>query len=191
VSAASPQLRTGGANAIGFVKRSLRLLTLALSVMFSLAGCSLLKFKHKEKTPETKTQAPSGNMTLIGMVELINPEQRYVLIRCEQLLALQPGTELIALDASGARSKLVLTPERKGLFLTADIKEGSPKVSNLVMLARAGTAPAQMPATAAMPLVNPVPAAPSAANPGAGLPLEPPLPTQPIPPAPGPPSANP
>ena len=65
---------------------------------------------------------------------MVNPEQQYVLINCEHRRHLPVGTELIALDASGAKSKLVTTPERKGNFITADIMEGSPTVSSLALL---------------------------------------------------------
>jgi hypothetical protein len=117
-----------------------------------LAGCDMLKSNRAETKPE---QTPAGGgQALIGMVEQVNPEQRYVLIRCEQVLGLPAGTELTALDASGAKSRLVLTPERKGYYLTADIKEGSPQVNNLVMYRSASSAAA---ASQPQPAIAPIP----------------------------------
>lgn len=118
-----------------------RTIILLLLVCCLLAGCSLLRRKHKEKP------GPVGQATLIGMIEMVNPEQNYVVIRCDTPPAIQPGTELVALSASGTRSKLVLSLERKGYYLTADIKEGSPAVANLVLLPLAATpaATAQVP----------------------------------------------
>lgn len=93
-----------------------------LSLVCLLPSCK--SAKEPKKDPK---------VTLIGIVEMVNPEQNYVLIRCEQLLAIGPGTELTALDATGSISKLKLTPERKGRYLTADIVSGHPRVMNLVM----------------------------------------------------------
>lgn len=129
---------------------------LILIVCCQLAGCSLLS-KKPEKKP-----GPVGQATLIGMIEMVNPEQNYVVIRCDTPPAIQPGTELIALSSLGTRSRLVLSPERKGYYLTADIKEGSPSVANLVLLPHSAEPPAPAP-----PL--PAPEAPStidASNPG-------------------------
>ncbi|MBV6500767.1 MAG: hypothetical protein CJBNEKGG_03252 [Prosthecobacter sp.] len=112
---------------------------LLLIVCAQLAGCSLLR-KKPEKKP-----GPVGQATLIGMIEMVNPEQNYVVIRCDTPPAIQPGTELIALSSLGTRSRLVLSPERKGYYLTADIKEGSPSVANLVLLPHSEEPPAPAP----------------------------------------------
>lgn len=149
---------------------------LLLFSMLSCLLCSCGLFKRKE---EPKPTGPKT--TLVGIVEMVNPEQNYVLIRCEQVPALGPGTELIALDATGVESKLKLTPERKGRYLTADITGGQPKVMNLVIYRTSGaetpTVPtAPVPAPVPMPEVPPIPLEP-------GVPpqvlLEPLLPTTP------------
>ncbi|MFM7604543.1 MAG: hypothetical protein ACKO8Z_05020, partial [Prosthecobacter sp.] len=54
-----------------------------------------------------------GQAVLIGSIEMVNPEQNYVLIHCDSRPMLNAGVELIALDASGQQSKLLVTPERK------------------------------------------------------------------------------
>lgn len=115
--------------------------------------------------PESKPK-PTGQSTLIGMVEMVNPEQNYVLIRCDQVLSLNAGTEVTALRSDGHKSKLVLTPERKGYYLTADIKEGQPFVSDLILIqsrnlpdtAAPVTAPAVPPALPTLPGVASEPA---------------------------------
>ncbi|WP_146852328.1 hypothetical protein [Brevifollis gellanilyticus] len=105
-------------------------LLLLLSLLL-VTGC---KSKAKPK-PQ-----PTGAATLIGIVEMVNPEQNYVLIRCEPMPSIAPGTELIALSSTGAKSKLVLTPEKKGYYVTADIKEGHPEVHHLVLVPRSQAA---------------------------------------------------
>jgi hypothetical protein len=146
-----------------------------------VAGCAS---KKKEKKPP----GPTGQATLIGMIEMVNPEQNYVLIRCEPMPSLNAGAELIALSANGARSKLVLSPERKGHYLTADIKEGHPEVTNLVLVqlspaAETATPPAPPPATTptppeSTPAYQPMPSLPGMLPPTSGatvptVPLEP------------------
>lgn len=119
------------------MKPACRHCLLLLLVCVQLASCSLLKKKKAEEKP-----GPVGKATLIGMIEMVNPEQNYVVIRCDTPPAIQPGTELIALNSLGTRSRLVLSPERKGYYLTADIKEGSPSVANLVLLPQSAAVPA-------------------------------------------------
>lgn len=126
-----------------------------------LSGCGV--FKNKKVV-----EVPKGPQTvLVGIVEMVNPEQNYVLIRCETPTTLKAGTELVAVDSTGAESRLRLTPERKGRYLTADILEGQPKVMGLVAHRTTGDAPVN---TALAPL--PVPPAPPGAA-VAPIPLDP------------------
>lgn len=156
--------------------RPLQSLFFLLVLAFVLSGCGLLKQKKKEVPAGPKT-------TLIGIVEMVNPEQNYVLIRCEQVPALGAGTELVALDATGVESKLKLTPERKGRYLTADITSGSPKVANLVIHKTSGDTPltpssGPVPLPQAAPTTPMVPATPSLAPSSISLdPLAPAVPT--------------
>jgi hypothetical protein len=162
------------------IMKSLLALLIATSL---LAGCAS---KKKEEKP-----GPTGQATLIGMIEMVNPEQNYVLIRCEPMPSLNAGAELIALGANGARSKLVLSPERKGHYLTADIKEGQPEVTNLVLVQHTpvpeATTPTAAPATTpttppeATSAYQPMPSLPGMLPAASGsavptLPLEPTLP---------------
>lgn len=127
-------------------------LVLLMSIIL-LIGCA-------SRNRVAKAGGPAGQATLIGIIEMVNPEQNYVLIRCEPMPSLEPGAELIGLSATGARSKLILSPERKGHYLTADIKEGDPAVTNLVLVQRGlplptavNPEPAVVPSTAGGPSV--------------------------------------
>jgi hypothetical protein len=130
-------------------------LLLLLCALAIVTGCASKKKKKPERT---------GQATLIGMIEMVNPEQNYVLIRCEPMPSLAEGTELIAVSASGEKSKLVLTPERKGYYITADIKEGNPGVSNLVLHQHSATAPV-------LPQESPVSPAPAPPSPSSFQPM--------------------
>lgn len=146
--------------------------------MVLLPGCGSLKDKKKPPQEAPKT-------VVIGIVEMVSPEQNYVLIRCEQMPEIAAGTELTALDATGAESKLKLTPERKGRYLTADITEGHPRVTNLVLFKRTAQAPPLTPAApptvpTPMPAVTPV--LPMPILPVTGLPETPPPSTETAPP---------
>lgn len=139
-----------------------------------VTGCA-----SKKKKPEP---SGTGQATLIGMIEMVNPEQNYVLIRCEPMPNLQPGTELIALSATGERCKLVLTPEKKGYYVTADIKEGNPGVTNLVLLQHSAAPP---PPTPENPPAEPAPStSPPAFQPLPELPGMPAIPSTSVPPLP-------
>lgn len=166
-----------------------RALFLALILPALMVSCGHLKGrKAKKEKPE---ENPSGQATLVGMVEMVNPEQDYVVIRTEAPVGYPAGTELIALGAGGNRSRVVLTPERKGLHLTADIKSGQPQVSNLVLYyppapTEPTPAPTPTPTSPATPPA-PTPAMSPDASAAAPVPGLPPLPTQPgLPAAPSP-----
>ncbi len=118
-------------------------------ILLLIAPLVLLSCASKKKIKSE----PTGQSTLIGIIEMVNPEQNYVLIRCDQMPAINPGTELSALSSDGKKTKLILTPERKGHYLTADIKEGSPEVSNLVLLSQGSLRPPVMPAPAVPPIM--------------------------------------
>jgi hypothetical protein len=114
----------------------MRHLLIILCVACLANGCAL-----KKKKPSAKPPGPVGPATLLGMVEMVNPEQNYVLIRCDQMPALADGTQLTTLGADGSKATLLLTPERKGRYLTADIKEGQPAVNHLVLLPKSSLPP--------------------------------------------------
>lgn len=165
----------------------------SLLIMASLlSSCDLLK----KKKPQQPMGGPVGQATLIGMIEMVNPEQNYVVIRSDAPPSLAAGTELMGLSAEGNKSKLMLSPERKGFYLTADIKEGNPMVSDLVLLPRESLEtkadspppPATPPATPAPEPVTPAPepSLPQKASPAPANSPTPPTATPPTatPPAP-------
>jgi hypothetical protein len=154
-------------------------LLLSLALLLGCSGCNLLhKFKSK---PKTEAKAPEGP-TVIGSIELVNPEARFVVVHLLANVPIAPGTELFTMGASGRTAKLKVTPERKTVFITADVTSGEPQKGDAVLRGPATAAPAATPAaTPAGPssATNPnsLPVAPGAIP--ATAPIDPlPLPTQ-------------
>lgn len=153
----------------------------------------------KKKPKDNRT----GEVKVIGVIELVNPEQNYVLINCEQRLAIPPGTEILAQNPDGSKVRLKVSPERKGNYITADITEGVPQVRDLVLyqvkpeeLAAAQTpVPGQGPAPASVPVTGPpvqlTPIMKADVIPPLDAPFQPIAPTQPAvaPAVPAPPPA--
>jgi hypothetical protein len=146
---------------------------LLLLMLLPLAtGCASLRFGKTKPTAGTPPEAPAE--VFVGTIELVNPEQDFVLIHCEVIPVLPDRAELTAVGLDGSESKLVLAPERKGRHLTADIREGQPQLRQFVVYRRS---PASTPATTpTAPNAPAEPAAPAAPHAPAGLPSLPGLP---------------
>jgi len=105
-------------------------LALALATLFTFSACATQD--KALKAVEGSEDSKEGPTYLVGIVELVNPEQQFVLIKAQPGISLPPGHSLMALDATGALSELVISAERKANHVTADIKSGNPRVGNLV-----------------------------------------------------------
>jgi hypothetical protein len=180
---------------------------LCLPLLLGLSSCTYLENKFGAWTPGSSKKSDEdkriGEAKVIGVVEMVNPEQNYVLINCEQRVDIPPGTEIISLGVNGSDAKLRVTPERKGNYITADITQGTPQVRDLVVYqVKRGEAPATTitPTGAIVPLtpvmqadvIPPLdaPFQPMAPAQRAFTPAEPPLPPlRQIPQAPAPPPA--
>lgn len=155
------------------MSRLLRVL-LAISLCFAVPSCSLigkglrkLPWKKKKKDTEKKDDA----MKIIGVVELVNPDQHFVLIRTQGKLLLNPGLVIYAMDGAGGQSKLKVSPEKKQDFLIADIVDGSPRMGNVVLF-KPDKSAVPPPADPNQPVVGPGP--PPNQPPPPDLPVQPP-----------------
>lgn len=92
--------------------------------------------KAAEAAKET-AEAPKQDMA-IGLIEMVNPEQHFILVRTESRMTLAPGTKLITQPQNGTKSTFIVTPESKQNFISADIVEGFPKRGEVVILPVAG-----------------------------------------------------
>ena len=147
-----------------------RLLLLLLSAGL-IAGCGSLGKKEPEPVEGTK-DSKDGPTFLVGLIALVNPDQKFVLIQVEGAPAMPVGHILEALDATGSLSELVITPERKGTYITADIKSGIPRIGNLVMYrpqkqagATPPTTPPETPLLPTTPNLHPAPVVKSGISP--------------------------
>jgi hypothetical protein len=108
---------------------------LALMLCLALPSCSLIgagvRALRSKKKPEPARD--DNTVHMIGVIELVNPEQKFVLIRTHGRLSIPAGREITAMDAGGATTKLKVSPEKKQDFLIADIVDGNPRVGNLVV----------------------------------------------------------
>ncbi|MBB5033035.1 hypothetical protein [Prosthecobacter vanneervenii] len=114
---------------------SLRHLCLA-ALLLGLSSCSYLASKYaaaKLRSQKSALDKSIREAKVIGVIEMVNPEQNYVLINCEQQLDIPAGTEIISQGVNGTNGKLKVTPERKGNYITADIVEGTPQLRDLVV----------------------------------------------------------
>ncbi len=152
-------------------------LVLALCLCLALPACSLLRRKRIPPATDTGPRLPAP----VGEVDLINPDGRFVLIHLAAKGAVPPvGVVLRCIGPAGETARLLVTPERKDMHITADIKSGEPQLHNMVIYdvaappvkpsAAAGGVAASPPATT-MPrggLINglPDPASPE----GGGIP---------------------
>lgn len=148
------------------MRRLLLLLLLPLAT-----SCASLRFGKPKQAADTTPETPAE--VFVGTIELVNPEQDFVLIRCEVIPVLPDQAELTAVGADGSESKLVLAPERKGRHLTADIRDGSPQLRQLVVYRRSPSSASPSPAAPEAPATPTPPAAPPSP---AGLPTLPGLP---------------
>lgn len=111
-------------------------LLLVSTLVGGLCQCAAMKklgTKGKKTEAQTEDAKPKTRTLLVGTVELVNPEQQYVLILRDPSMIIPAGTVLTCLDSTGTTSKIVTTPEQKGNYIAADIQQGSPRLKNLVL----------------------------------------------------------
>jgi hypothetical protein len=94
-----------------------------LSWLFCLCQCSSTK-KEIKKHP-----------AYVGIIILVNPESKHVLIQTDSNQSFLPGTAVKTQDKLGKEITLTISPERKGLYLTADYKECNPALKAIVYTA--------------------------------------------------------
>jgi predicted small secreted protein len=138
-------------------KRSVLAAAMLLLVV-NTTGCNTLR-TVKARLPhigkkKNQTANKESQDQLIGVIEMVNPEQRFVLIRKENNRDLESGTVLEARTAQGGVTRLVVAPEKKMNFVSADFTEGFPLPGEMVFLTAAAQAIAVPPVTPARDTVK-------------------------------------
>lgn len=91
---------------------------LALLLALPCGGCS--------STPEPP-EDQSGRARMIGLIEMVRPNDRFVLIRSLAAVPEPAGTELHSYSRDGTETgRLRLSAERRRSMLTADVLSGNP-----------------------------------------------------------------
>lgn len=140
-----------------------------------LASCGLVQrgVNSLLLKPQKPSKALAANQeTFIGLVEAVNPEHKFVLVRMEVRQPIPAGTKLETRPQKGLRALLTVTPERKLSFLSADITEGLPVRGDVVVITRQAAAAMSATVTPAAPSPSPNPGPAPLLPP----PSEPPLP---------------
>jgi hypothetical protein len=107
---------------------------LVLGALLSLTtSCGLVARAFRSK-PKPQTATDGSKEMFIGVVDLVNPEQHFVLVRTVVNLALRSGTSLEIRSPEGNKSSATVTPEHKSNYISADIASGMPKRGDAVIL---------------------------------------------------------
>lgn len=112
--------------------RALRTMLLLLTLPVLLGGCGSLPKWFTKKARHNKDA--ETNDVQVGIIEMVNPEQGFVLVKTSTEYNLQAGRKLETRPLAGIRSVLTVSPEQKLNFLTADITEGLPQKGEIVVL---------------------------------------------------------
>ena len=118
---------------------------LLLTLVLLMPACGNLRNLHTKAQAERRqkqlnklTEAASKEATgrlgekAVGEVAYVDGDSGYVLVRARAGLALADGTTLEC--RGGSSAKLKITPERKNLFVAADILSGEPKKGDSVVV---------------------------------------------------------
>lgn len=113
----------------------LRLLLL-LSLLMPLTGCVAIGNLLRKKSKPTQISSEAAKALPVGVIELVNPDANFVIVHTNANSALPAGTELTSTSATGETAKLKVAPERKNIFITADIISGAPQKGDRVLQGR-------------------------------------------------------
>ncbi|CAN5688935.1 hypothetical protein BH11VER1_BH11VER1_39080 [soil metagenome] len=115
--------------------RSIIAFTALAPLLFALSSCGSMSHLLKKSSKSAKTEAPEAPKDqVIGTIEMVNPEQHFVLVKTLNRMALAAGTKLESHSPNGGlKAVLMVTPEHKLNFISADIAEGYPQQGDIVI----------------------------------------------------------
>lgn len=139
-------------------------LLMLITLLLPQTGCVAVGNLLRKKQKPSDTKPAAAKPVAVGIVELVNPDARFVIVHLNANSPLPEGTELTCASATGQTAKLKVTPERKNIFITADITSGTPQKGDVVLQgnvpAPEATGPATAPTPASVPTNDPASPAP-------------------------------
>jgi hypothetical protein len=108
---------------------------LTLCAMLSLTtGCGVVNRVFKSGSKPKQPGDEAKQEVFIGVVDMVNPEQHFVLVRTIVNMKIKSGSTLEARSPEGEKTTLSVTPEHKVNFISADIMSGTPRRGDAVVL---------------------------------------------------------
>ncbi len=87
--------------------------------------------KDARSSAETMQDAINPMRLPMGSVHMVDPNGAFALIKSTRNFPVQEGAEIVTFSADGTEtSTLIVSPVRKGEFVTADVSQGSPRVGD-------------------------------------------------------------
>jgi hypothetical protein len=132
------------------------MLAAAAGVVVLLAGCGLLR-KPPPKANEGLVDVLAGRREL-GEIIFVNKGGGFVVVRTSLASVVKDEVVLVAKSGGTRTATLAVSPEKKKSYLTADIRDGDPRVGEKVFfpsrenLTRSGKLGDPPPPDAAVPL---------------------------------------
>lgn len=102
-------------------------------VALFVAACKTLDKDGESETEQVSQQ--SGIKIPVGMIHMVDPEGRFVLVRSSRTFQVESGTRMTSYAGDGSVTGIFeVSAARKGAFLTADILQGNPTKGDQVLM---------------------------------------------------------
>jgi hypothetical protein len=114
------------------VFRLVRVLGLAAAASGLVSGCGL--FRKPAKADDRHIREIRAGRTRLGLIMGVDPGGRFVVIRTSFGTLVEDGSLLVSRRGEVRSARLVVCPERQRSFVSADIRDGSPRVGDAVFM---------------------------------------------------------
>tara|TARA_R110000850_G_scaffold17996_12_gene54620 strand:- start:2631 stop:3089 length:459 start_codon:yes stop_codon:yes gene_type:complete len=98
-------------------------------------GCSATGKGESEAGLDVSQSSGAPMKIPLGAVQMVDSEGHFVLIQSSRFIPVEPETTIVTVGSDGVvTAELIISPARKGQFLTADITSGHPKVGDRAIM---------------------------------------------------------
>ena len=116
--------------------------SLAIGLAMLLPACARVSEEESETEPafagegveQVSLEGEADRRVFVGDITMVNEKSNFVLIKTPVNQRLEKGIPLQSFDAVGMSAELLFSPEQTQGFMTADIREGTPKIGDQVYL---------------------------------------------------------